>query len=111
MIERRRFEKFYKKSKLFVDKFLKKHYLIVRFDQNFEIIDSMARFPSGQRGQTVNLLALPSKVRILLSPPFSLSEGANPYSIHLNMVVAQLNEKIGCAKMVQKLYKFVEFYS
>ena len=28
----------------------------------------MGRFPSGQRGQTVNLLALPSKVRILLSP-------------------------------------------
>ncbi len=27
------------------------------------------RFPSGQRGQTVNLLATPSKVRILLSPP------------------------------------------
>ena len=28
----------------------------------------MERFPSGQRGQTVNLLAQPSKVRILLSP-------------------------------------------
>ncbi len=28
----------------------------------------MGRFPSGQRGQTVNLLAPPSKVRILLSP-------------------------------------------
>ena len=26
------------------------------------------RFPSGQRGQTVNLLAMPSQVRILLSP-------------------------------------------
>ena len=26
------------------------------------------RFPSGQRGQTVNLLAMPSKVQILLSP-------------------------------------------
>ena len=26
------------------------------------------RFPSGQRGQTVNLLAQPSKVQILLSP-------------------------------------------
>ena len=25
-------------------------------------------FPSGQRGQTVNLLAMPSKVRILLRP-------------------------------------------
>jgi Fe-S-cluster containining protein len=28
----------------------------------------LGRFPSGQRGQTVNLLAQPSKVRILLSP-------------------------------------------
>jgi hypothetical protein len=27
-------------------------------------------FPSGQRGQTVNLLAQPSEVRILLPPPF-----------------------------------------
>ncbi len=27
------------------------------------------RFPSGQRGQTVNLMAQPSQVRILLSPP------------------------------------------
>ncbi len=30
----------------------------------------MEGFPSGQRGQTVNLLAQPSKVRILLPPPF-----------------------------------------
>ena len=29
----------------------------------------MERFPSGQRGQTVNLLAMPSEVRILPSPP------------------------------------------
>ena len=29
----------------------------------------MARFPSGQRGRTVNPLAQPSQVRILLSPP------------------------------------------
>jgi hypothetical protein len=28
----------------------------------------MDGFPSGQRGQTVNLLAMPSKVRILLRP-------------------------------------------
>ena len=28
----------------------------------------MVGFPSGQRGQTVNLLAPPSKVRILLQP-------------------------------------------
>ncbi len=29
---------------------------------------AMDGFPSGQRGQTVNLLAMPSKVRILLRP-------------------------------------------
>ena len=32
------------------------------------IIGFMGEFPSGQRGQTVNLLAPPSKVRILLHP-------------------------------------------
>ena len=31
-------------------------------------IETMGGFPSGQRGQTVNLLAPPSKVRILLHP-------------------------------------------
>ena len=30
----------------------------------------MGRFPSGQRGQTVNLLSTTSMVRIHLSPPF-----------------------------------------
>ena len=29
----------------------------------------LERFPSGQRGQTVNLLAAPSEVQILPSPP------------------------------------------
>ena len=33
----------------------------------------MAGFPSGQRDQTVNLTAMPSKVRILLPPPFLTS--------------------------------------
>ena len=33
----------------------------------------MGGFPSGQRGQTVNLLAPPSKVRILLHPYFSFA--------------------------------------
>ena len=32
------------------------------------IVGFMDGFPSGQRGQTVNLLATPSKVRILLHP-------------------------------------------
>ena len=30
---------------------------------------NMGEFPSGQRGQTVNLLAMPSVVRIHLPPP------------------------------------------
>ena len=34
----------------------------------------MAGFPSGQRGQTVNLLAQPSKVRILLPPPLLITK-------------------------------------
>ena len=33
----------------------------------------MGRFPSGQRDQTVNLTAMPSEVRILLSPPCGCS--------------------------------------
>ena len=32
------------------------------------VFEYLERFPSGQRGQTVNLLAMPSKVQILLSP-------------------------------------------
>ena len=33
------------------------------------VLFPLGRFPSGQRGQTVNLMATPSQVRILLSPP------------------------------------------
>ena len=33
------------------------------------------RFPSGQRGQTVNLMAQPSQVRILFSPPPTSAHG------------------------------------
>ena len=36
-------------------------------------IEIRGGFPSGQRGQTVNLLAPPSKVRILLHPYFSFA--------------------------------------
>ena len=36
-------------------------------------IDSEGGFPSGQRGQTVNLLATLSKVRILLRPYYTSS--------------------------------------
>ena len=38
--------------------------IIVEHGENRE------RFPSGQREQTVNLPAMPSKVRILPSPPY-----------------------------------------
>ena len=39
----------------------------------------MGRFPSGQRGQTVNLLSTTSMVRIHLSPPFlNKDEGIRP---------------------------------
>ena len=41
----------------------------------------MGRFPSGQRGQTVNLLAPPSKVRILVSP-FFISKYCRRMRIH-----------------------------
>lgn len=34
----------------------------------------MEGYPSGQRGQTVNLLAQPSLVRIQLPPPFVTTE-------------------------------------
>lgn len=37
-------------------------------------------FPSGQRGQTVNLMAQPSQVRILLPPPASL---CGPFRVRL----------------------------
>ena len=49
----------------------------------------MDGFPSGQRGQTVNLLATPSKVRILLHP---LAVG------HAD--VAQLAEQLICNQQV-----------
>src|SRR5262249_31906502 len=39
-------------------------------DQELWLQREGERFPSGQREQTVNLPAMPSKVRILPSPPF-----------------------------------------
>ena len=47
------------------------------------------RFPSGQRGQTVNLLAMPSEVRILPSPPgFRAVDWLSPstFFIHLTQI-------------------------
>ena len=42
---------------------------IIGFEMIYHLMDG---FPSGQRGQTVNLLAMPSKVRILLRPFVSM---------------------------------------
>ena len=41
---------------------------VAAFGPGFEL---RGRFPSGQRGQTVNLMAMPSQVRILFPPPTS----------------------------------------
>ena len=40
-----------------------------------DVRETEERFPSGQREQTVNLPAMPSKVRILPSPPFFCCAG------------------------------------
>jgi hypothetical protein len=53
------------------------------------VILEWERFPSGQRGQTVNLLAMPSEVRILPSPPgFRAVDWLSPsiFLIHLTQI-------------------------
>jgi hypothetical protein len=52
------------------------------------VILEWERFPSGQRGQTVNLLAMPSEVRILPSPPgFPVADWLSPSTfIHLTQI-------------------------
>ena len=52
----------------------------------------MGDFPSGQRGQTVNLLALPSVVRIHHLPLLTKKEYAD---------VAQLAEQLICNQQVE----------
>ena len=54
------------------------------------IVGFMDGFPSGQRGQTVNLLAPPSKVRILLHPLANMACAD----------VAQLAEQLICNQQV-----------
>ena len=49
------------------------------------------RFPSGQRGQTVNLLVPPSQVRILLSPPSAL------FGLRLLALPGFLFVPVGCS--------------
>ena len=53
----------------------------------------MDGFPSGQRGQTVNLLATPSKVRILPHPL-----AVNNFGLYAD--VAQLAEQLICNQQV-----------
>ena len=70
----------------------------------------MDGFPSGQRGQTVNLLATPSKVRILLHPLMlndlcMITDLLKPkrfesFSIQFYADVAQLAEQLICNQQV-----------
>ena len=69
----------------------------------------MDGFPSGQRGQTVNLLATPSKVRILLHPLMLIDSNSvngllkpkrfESFSIQY-ADVAQLAEQLICNQQV-----------
>ncbi len=59
----------------------------------------LERFPSGQRGQTVNLLAMPSEVRILPSPPDRRgSRSFRPFSFFSSLYSALIesNKSSGC---------------
>ena len=47
-------------------------------------------FPSGQRGQTVNLLATPSMVRIHPPPPFFLLSYSTCISCNINIFILKL---------------------
>ena len=51
----------------------------------------MGEFPSGQRGQTVNLLSLTSVVRIHLPPPSIKPLKTNVFSGFLYVIAAFLN--------------------
>ena len=62
----------------------------------------LERFPSGQRGQTVNLLAMPSEVRILPSPPDRRgSQSYRPFSLYSSLYSALIESNksggIGCS--------------
>ena len=59
----------------------------------------MDGFPSGQRGQTVNLLATPSKVRILLHP-LPLNRCGQIVAQRKYADVAQLAEQLICNQQV-----------
>ncbi len=53
----------------FIKRMKKKAILIERLDLLCRVQGVSGRYPSGQRGQTVNLLPSASKVRILACPP------------------------------------------
>ena len=62
---------------------------------------SMGRYPSGQRDQTVNLTASPSKVRILLSPPNYKWVGCEFLSLGSSVVERFLGkEKVGSSTLL-----------
>ncbi len=66
----------------------------------------MGRFPSGQRGQTVNLLAQPSKVQILLSPIF-LDVINQPAAAGNSSKMCYINKGMASTEVLneQKFYK------
>ena len=70
---------------------------------------SMDGFPSGQRGQTVNLLATPSKVRILLHPLMNISSYVAKYRLLAD--VAQLAEQLICNQQVIGSSPIIGFYN
>jgi hypothetical protein len=67
------------------------------------------RFPSGQRGQTVNLLAMPSEVRILPSPPgLPATDWLSPltFFIHLTQIEASAEGAKGAVASRTRAGKF-----
>ncbi len=66
----------------------------------------LARFPSGQRGRTVNPLAQPSQVRILLSPPVNVAARTKVIA-EITVTVAikattAINANAGIAQLVER---------
>ena len=62
------------------------------------ITSSGERFPSGQRGQTVNLLSQTSEVRILPSPPFTGELGRGGVVVPRLLRLGQLELRVRLLK-------------
>ena len=69
-------------------------------------IGFMDGFPSGQRGQTVNLLAPPSKVRILLHPVLQIRSS---YAAVAELADAQDLKSCGTYTPVPVRFRFAAF--